>query len=131
MIVVSFWQRIEGAESGYAPGFELTHYARFFSPLFTRHLLVSLEFASLSAFLSVLVAFPFTYFLSRFGRRPQVLTLVFVLCVLSLSEVIVAYSWSVLLSRTAGISNLFGFLGIRAMVQFCSRSLISTCRSPR
>jgi len=112
MIVVSFWQRIEGAESGYAPGFEFTHYARFFSPLFTRHLLVSLEFASLSAFLSVLVAFPFTYFLSRFGRRPQVLTLVFVLCVLSLSEVIVAYSWSVLLSRTAGISNLFVFLGI-------------------
>ena len=103
MIVVSFWQRIEGTESGYAPGFEFTHYARFFSPLFIDRILVSIEFASIAAFLSVIFAFPFTYFLSRFNRKYQVMTLVFILSVLSLSEVIVAYSWSVLLSRTAGI----------------------------
>ena len=111
MIVVSFWHRLEGAESGYEPGFEFTHYARFFSPLFIERILVSIEFASIAAFLSVIVAFPFTYFLSRFNRRAQVITLVFILSVLSLSEVIVAYSWSVLLSRTAGISNLFVLLG--------------------
>ena len=112
MIAVSFYHRIEGAQSGYGPGFEFTHYARFFSPLFTRHVLVSIEFASIAALLSVIVAFPFTYFLSRFNRKLQVVSLVFILSVLSLSEVIVAYSWSVLLSRTAGISNLFVFLGL-------------------
>jgi len=111
MIVVSFYHRLEGSQSGYEPGFELTHYARFFSKLFIERILVSIEFASIAALLSVLVAFPFTYFLSRFTRRWQVVTLVFILSVLSLSEVIVAYSWSVLLSRTAGISNLFVFLG--------------------
>ena len=111
MVAHSFYERIEGAQSGYAPGFELTHYARFFSPLFIERVLVSIEFASIAAFLSVIVAFPFTYFLSRFDRKLQVVTLVFILSVLSLSEVIVAYSWSVLLSRTAGISNLFVFLG--------------------
>ena len=37
--------------------------------------------------------------------------LVFVLCVLSLSEVIIAYSWSVLLSRVAGIPKLLFELG--------------------
>ena len=112
MIGVSFFERVEGTQSGYAPGLELTHYLRFFSPLFTRHVLVSIEFATIAAILSVIIAFPFTYFISRFGRRSQVLTLVFVLSVLSLSEVIVAYSWSVLLSRTAGISNFFVMLGI-------------------
>ena len=111
MVVVSFYHRLEGAQSGYEPGFELTHYARFFSPLFIQRILVSIEFASIAALLSVIVAFPFTYFLSRFERKLQVITLVFILSVLSLSEVIVAYSWSVLLSRTAGISNLFVLLG--------------------
>ena len=111
MIIVSFFERIEGAQSGYVPGFEFTHYARFFSPLFTNAVWVSVKFATIASVLSVVIAFPFTYFLSRFDRRLQVVTLVFILSVLSLSEVIVAYSWSVLLSRTAGISNLFVFLG--------------------
>ena len=111
MVVVSFFHRPEDGVGTYEAGFELTHYLRFFSPLFARHILVTIEFALVAAALSVLVAFPFTYFLSRFGRTPQVLTLVFILCVLSLSEVIVAYSWSVLLSRSAGISNFLVWLG--------------------
>ena len=40
------------------------------------------------------------------------LWLVFLLSVLSLSEVIIGFSWSLLLSRTAGLSNLFVWLGI-------------------
>jgi putative spermidine/putrescine transport system permease protein len=38
--------------------------------------------------------------------------LVFILAVLSLSEVIIAFTWSTLLSRTAGISNVLVFLGL-------------------
>ena len=112
MVVVSFFHRPESGIGTYEVGFEFTHYLRFFSPLFARHILITIEFAAIAALLSVLVGFPFTYFLSRFRRRPQVLTLVFILCVLSLSEVIVAYSWSVLLSRSAGISNFFVWLGL-------------------
>lgn len=110
MIRMSFNHRIESGF--YESGWELTHYARFFSPLFTTHLWVSIEFSIMTAALAVLIAFPFTYFLSRYGRRVQVVALVFVLSVLSLSEVIVAYSWSVLLSKPAGISNLLVWLGV-------------------
>ena len=46
MVVVSFYHRIEGAQSGYEPGFEFTHYVRFFSPLFIQRILVTIEFAS-------------------------------------------------------------------------------------
>lgn len=110
MVVTSFYHRIP---SGFwEPGFEFTHYLRFFSPLFTRHLWVSVEFSLIAATLACAIAFPFTYFLSRAPRRTQVVTLVYVLCVLSLSEVIVAFSWSMLLSRAAGISNLFVWLGL-------------------
>ena len=109
MVAISFSENISSGLWIY--GFELTHYERFFSPLFTTHLWVSVKFAVLAAVISVAITFPFTFFLSRSGRRVQVLSLVFVLCVLSLSEVIVAYSWSVMLSKPAGISNLFVLLG--------------------
>ncbi len=110
MVMTSFYHNIP---SGFwEPGLELTHYRRFFSPLFTTHLWVSIKFSVLAAGVAVAISFPFAYFLSRYRRGVQVVALVFVLCVLSLSEVIVAYSWSVMLSRPAGISNLFVWLGL-------------------
>jgi putative spermidine/putrescine transport system permease protein len=110
MVVRSFWHRLES--STYEPGFELTNYAHFFdNPLFASVLWKSVEFAALSSAFALLVAIPFTFFISRLRRRPQVLALVFVLCVLSLSEVVIAYSLSVAMGRPAGISNLFVWLG--------------------
>ena len=109
MLVVSFFAR---TESTYEPGFEFTHYARFFSPLFTTHLLVSVQFSVLASILSVAAAVPFTYFISRFRRRPQVIALVFLLCVLTLSEVIVAYSLSVVMSRSSGLPSFVEWLGL-------------------
>ncbi len=110
MIDISFWHRVESRT--YERAFELTHYARFFSPLFVKHLWVSVEFAALSSAACLVVSVPFTFFLSRFRRKPQVVALVFILCVLSLSEVIIAYSWSVLLSRSAGLPKLLLEIGI-------------------
>ncbi len=110
MVLISFSENISSGLWIY--GFELTHYERFFSPLFIIHLWVSVKFGVLAAGIAVVITFPFTFFLSRYRRRVQVLSLVFVLCVLSLSEVIAAYSWSVMLSKPAGISNLFVLLGL-------------------
>ena len=45
-------------------------------------------------------------------RRPQVLWLVALLSVLSLSEVIIGFAWSTLLSRTAGITNILVSIGL-------------------
>ena len=119
MVVTSFYHRIESGF--YEPGFEFTHYFRFFSPLFTTHLWVSIQFSLLAATLSCMVAFPFTYFVSRLPRRPQVLMLVFVLCVLSLSEVIVAFSWSQLLSRAAGLPKILHWIGVLEKPQSWAR----------
>lgn len=109
MFVVSFATR---TQSTYEAGFEFTHYARFFSPLFTTHLWVSVQFSVLASLLSVMAAVPFTYFISRFRRRPQVVALVFILSVLTLSEVIVAYSLSVVMSRSSGFPSLAEWLGL-------------------
>jgi putative spermidine/putrescine transport system permease protein len=110
MLAVSFFHRVETAF--YEPAFELDNYARFISPFFGNALVFSLMIAGLAGAISVAVAFPFTYFLTRLRRPAQVRWLVFILAVLSLSEVIIGFSWSTLLSRTAGVSNILAWLGL-------------------
>jgi putative spermidine/putrescine transport system permease protein len=110
MLAVSFFHRVEGAF--FEPAFELANYARFLSAFFGKALLFSLWISGLAAVVVICVAFPFTYFLTRMRRGSQVRYLVFILAVLSLSEVIIGFSWSTLLSRTAGVSNLLYFIGL-------------------
>ena len=89
--------------------------------LFGRTLVFSLLIAGLSAAVCVCIGFPFTYFITRMKRRAQVIWLVLLMLVLSLSEVIVGFAWSVLLSRTAGLSNILVWLGLRAMLMARTR----------
>lgn len=112
MLAVSFFHQVPGAF--YEPGFELANYGRFVSAFFGRTLLFSLWISILSAAIVIAVAFPFTYWLTRLRRSAQVPFLVFILSVLSLSEVIIGFSWSTLLSRTAGLSNILVWLGVLA-----------------
>ena len=110
MIAVSFFHRVPGAF--YEPAFEFANYARLFTPFFGRILFFSVFVSAAAAVISVAVAFPFTYILTRMARRRQILLLVFMLAVLSLSEVIIGFSWSSLLSRTAGVANLLAWVGL-------------------
>lgn len=110
MAAVSFFHRQPGGF--YIPGFELTNYQNLYTALFGRTLMFSLYIAGLSAAVCVGIGFPFTYFITRLKRRAQVVWLVLLMSVLSLSEVIIGFAWSLLLSRTAGVSNLFVWLGL-------------------
>ena len=112
MIAVSFFQRVQGGF--YEPIVTGANYARFLSLFFGEILLLSLGLSALVALICLVVGAPFTYALSRLPRRAQVPWLVALLSVLSLSEVIIGFSWSTLLSRTAGVSNLLVALGLMA-----------------
>ncbi|NDV86702.1 ABC transporter permease subunit [Aurantimonas aggregata] len=104
MIAVSLFQRVQGGF--YEPIVTTANYARFLSLFFGKILLFSLGLSALVAAICIAVGAPFTYLLTRLKRRSQVPWLVALLAVLSLSEVIIGFAWSTLLSRTAGISNL-------------------------
>ena len=110
MIAVSFFRRQEGAF--YTPDFVLDNYARFLSAFFGGVLGFSLMLAVLVAICCVAIAFPFTYLLAQASRRVQIVWLVCLLSVLSLSEVIIGFAWSTLFSRTAGITNLLVAIGL-------------------
>lgn len=96
----------------YAWGFDLAGYQRFVSAFFGKILLASVLIAAGASALAVALALPFTVVLASLSRRVQTLVLVILLSVLSLSEVILGFSVSTLLSQTAGVGNLLTLLGL-------------------
>ncbi|MBX5001577.1 ABC transporter permease [Rhizobium lentis] len=110
MISVSFFKRQQGGF--YTPDFVFDNYLRFLSAFFGGVLSFSLILAIAVAVMCVVLALPFTYLLIRMKRNTQVVWLVALLSILSLSEVIIGFAWSTLFSRTAGITNLFVWLGL-------------------
>jgi putative spermidine/putrescine transport system permease protein len=110
MAATSFYHRIPGAF--YEPAFELANWQRLFQPIFLERALFSIWICLLAGAVCIAIAFPFTYFLTRMRRRPHVALLIVVLSALSLSEVIVAFSWTVLLGRASGISNILVWAGL-------------------
>ncbi len=90
----------------------LDAYRELIDGAFAWDLLYSLGLALLVAIVSVAVGFSLTYFITRMSRKLQVVWLVFLLTTLSLSDVLIAFSWQVMLSKRAGLSNLLTFMGI-------------------
>lgn len=110
MLAVSFFQREPGGF--YTTDFSIDNYASLFTVLFGRVLVFSIFISAFCAALCVAAGFPFTYFITRMRRNAQVVWLVVLVSVLSLSAVIVAFAWSTMLSQTAGVSNLLVWLGL-------------------
>ena len=75
-------------------------------------LLYSVVLAVAVAAMSLGLGFPLTYLITRMRRRPQVVWLVFLLATLSLSDVLIAFSWQVMLAKRIGLSNIFVWLGL-------------------
>jgi putative spermidine/putrescine transport system permease protein len=80
-------------------------------------LIFSLFLSIAVAVVAVAIATPFTYLIVRSSRRAQVAWLVALLAIISLSEVIIGFAWSTLLSRTAGITNILAALGLMSEPQ--------------
>jgi putative spermidine/putrescine transport system permease protein len=123
MLSVSVAERVPGGF--FEPGFDLASYRRFFSAFFGEILLVSVGICAAAAAICVALAFPFTLFLTGMRRRAQTVILVVLLSVLSLSEVIIGFSLSTLLSRTAGVGNFFAWIGLTAEAQAYTPSLFA------
>ena len=94
MIAVSFFKR--NPSGFYTPDFVFDNYARFLTTFFGSVLGFSLMLAILVAVCCVVIAFPFTYLLTKRPRAVQTVWLVALLSVLSLSEVIIGFAWSTL-----------------------------------
>ena len=110
MVAMSFFKNLGGG--AYEATLTTENYARLFSPFFLGVLATSFQVALAVSVLGVAIGFPFTWALVHAGRGTQVFWLILMLSVLSLSEAIIGFAWSTLLSRTAGIGQLFAALGL-------------------
>jgi putative spermidine/putrescine transport system permease protein len=96
----------------WTPAFELTQWRALADRTFLRVVGFSLVLALSAALLTLAVAFPAAYFISRMRRRAQVAWLVFVLGALSLSEVLIVFAFQVLLSSSGAIVETLVRLGL-------------------
>ncbi|NYZ12094.1 ABC transporter permease [Azospirillum sp. RWY-5-1] len=110
MAALSVFRRVPAGT--FEPAMVPDNYLNLLTPFFLDRIGFTLGLSAAVAVVCVALGFPFTYLLTRLPRRRQVPWLVFLLAVLALSEVIVGFAWSVLLSRTAGLSNLLVWLGL-------------------
>lgn len=110
LLRVSFANRDPAVYQG--TGWSLHPYAELAQPLILKTLGLSVGLALTVAVISIVVAFPAVYFITRMHRRAQVAWLVFFLSTLALSEVLITFAWQILLSKRAGISNVAVFLGL-------------------
>ncbi|MGF0540037.1 ABC transporter permease [Agrobacterium sp. ES01] len=93
-------------------GWSLQAYGKLFEPMVINGLTFSLQLAFTVATISMFIAFPATYFITRMSRKAQVVWLVGLLSTLALSEVLITFSWQILLSKRIGVSNLLVLVGL-------------------
>jgi putative spermidine/putrescine transport system permease protein len=79
-----------------------------------RSLQQSMQLALAVAAASMLFGVPLTYFVTRMRRRPQVAWLIFLLATLTLSDVLISFSWQVMLSKRVGLYKILVLIGLMA-----------------
>lgn len=95
-------------------GFTLAAYRSLFQPEIFGAVRNGLELSAIVAAASLLLGFPLTYFITRMQRRAQILWLILLLTTLTLSDVLIAFAWQVMLSKKIGLSNILVMLGFLA-----------------
>lgn len=110
MARTSFHRRVQGGFS--EPAWVLESWSRLTSEYYVDRTIFSILACAFVAAVVVAVAFPFTWYLTRMRPRFQVPLLVLILSALSLSEVIVAFAWDLILGRSTGITNVLVWVGI-------------------
>ncbi len=111
MVVVSFYKADPMAF--YQVAFTWENYQKYFSSFYLNVTLRTLWSTALSAVVVVVVVLAFTAMLTivELSRKWQLFWVILLLSMMCLSEVIVGFSWLILLSESAGIPRLLGALG--------------------
>jgi putative spermidine/putrescine transport system permease protein len=93
-------------------GFSLDAYRALLERSVAATLSYSVGLAVLVAVVSTALAFPLAYLIARMRRTHQVAWLILMLVSLSLSDVLIAFSWQVMLSKRIGLSRVLVLLGL-------------------
>lgn len=110
MVVVSFYK--SDPMAFYEVAFVWDNYDKYFSSFYLNVTLRSLFSAALSAVIVVLLAFATVLAIVELSRKWQLFWIILLLSLMCLSEVIVGFSWLILLSESAGIPRFLSAIGL-------------------
>jgi putative spermidine/putrescine transport system permease protein len=110
LIVASLGRSVPGGD--WVFGFSANNYWRLYDAYFGNSLFYTLSLAITVAGICLVLAIPFTWMLSECRSRTRILWMIFLLAGLTLSEVLVAFAWQILLSASTGIPKMLFQLGI-------------------
>lgn len=110
MVVVSFYKADPMAF--YQVAFTWENYQKYFTSFYLNVTLRTLWSTALSAVIVVGLAFTAMLTIVELSRKWQLFWVILLLSMMCLSEVIVGFSWLILLSESAGIPRLLGALGL-------------------
>jgi putative spermidine/putrescine transport system permease protein len=123
LVVFSFYYHPPGGF--YEPAFTLENYIRFFTKsLYLKRFAFTVGISALTALLCLLLGYPFTYYLTRVSSRRRFF-IILVISTLWLSYIIRSYAWTVLLSRSAGISRVLVWFGLLEQPQSYTPGLLA------
>jgi spermidine/putrescine transport system permease protein len=89
-----------------------SNYVRALEPDFLPTVANSLRYATLTTILSIAIAYPIAYWISRYGGRRKLLLLILVMLPFWTSWVIRTYAWMIILRDNGVVNGLLGGLGI-------------------
>ena len=110
MVVVSFYE--PDPMGFYKVAFSLENYSKFSSDFYLSVTLRSFWSAALSSVLVVILAFIAVLTIVDLSRRWQLYWVILLLSLMCVSEVIVGFSWLILLSESAGIPKFLNAIGL-------------------
>ncbi|NJR13108.1 MAG: hypothetical protein HC779_00760 [Phyllobacteriaceae bacterium] len=98
--------------AGGEAGWTFANYQRFTTSIFMRQVVFSVALAAVVAVLTLVLAVPLASILVRLRRSWQSVWLIYILAQLSLSEVLIAFAWQILLSGTSGFAKFLVWAGL-------------------
>ena len=90
----------------------LQNYLRALEPTFLPTVWNSVRYASLTTILSIVIAYPMAYWISRYGGRRKALYLVLVMLPFWTSYVIRTYAWMIILRDNGVVNGVLGSVGL-------------------
>lgn len=91
--------------------FSLTHYKRFFNPIYLKVLWKSIRIALISTFLCLIIGYPFSYFLTKFKFKTRNTLILLVVIPMWMNFLLRTYSWISILSRNGILNSILKFFG--------------------
>lgn len=110
VLVLSFLQR--GEIFGVKFTFTLSNYARMLDPMYVRVLLDSVLLAVATTALTLLVGYPFAYYMAKLSSRTQALVMLLLIVPFWTNALVRLYGWRTLLQANGPINGLLLWTGL-------------------